>query len=222
MNQPYPPGGQYPPQPDQPYAQPGQPYAQPGQQYAQPGQQQYAQGQYPPQAGQPAGGLPPGNHNPRALQGLGPKGQQLLQSVTLLPNESLQYAIMADGYFIGTHPIQKLIASIVAMLTTLTGGHLRIFLIVSNQRILLLQSRQQWCGWTRVKGVNAIALGSLAEAGSGKETQFCCIHSRFVHIETKTQRHQMVIKKLGDSDLQEFVSNLSAVLVANVQARTAT
>lgn len=60
------------------------------------------------------------------------------------------------------------------------------------------------------------------EAGSGKDTQWCCIHSRSVHLETKTQRHNLVIKKLNDQALREFVRNLSAVMVANVHGRTAT
>jgi hypothetical protein len=80
----------------------------------------------------------------------------------------------------------------------------------------------QWCGVRRVKGVNAIALASVAECGWAKETQMCCIHSRVVHLETKTQRHTLVIKKLKDDGLRQFVANLSAVMVSNVQSRTST
>lgn len=237
--------GQYPPQQYQQHGQQGydqQQYAQQQQQYAQQ-QQQYAQ-QYgqqgydqqqayaqqqqqqayaqPDQSAQQAAALAQGGHDAQALQALGPKGMQLLQEVELLPSETIQYAIMADGYFLGTHPIAKLMATFQAFITTLTGGHIRIFLLVTSQRILMMESRQQFCGWTRVKGVNAIALASLAEAGSGKETQFCFVHSRMVHIETKTHRHQLVIKKLGDADLRRFVAELSAVLVSNVHSRTAT
>ena len=212
----------------QAYAQQQQAYAQQQQAYAQQQaydqqQQQQAYGQQQAQHAQAqAQQLAQGGHDPMAMQALGPKGIQLLQDVELLPSETIQYAIMADGYFLGSHPIAKLIATVQAFITTVTGGHIRIFLMVTNQRILMLQSKQQFCGWTRVKGVNAIALGSLAEAGSGKETQFCFVHSRMVHIETKTQKHQLVIKKLGDAELRRFVAELSAVLVSNVQTRSAT
>jgi len=109
-----------------------------------------------------------------------------------------------------------------ASLVTLTGGHVRIFVVVTNHRIVLVESRQACCGFRRLEGVQAIALASLAECGWGRETQWCCIHSRAVHLESKTQRYTLVIKKLGDQALREFVANLSAVLVSNTQARTAT
>jgi hypothetical protein len=215
--------GQQQAQQQQGYAQQQQQaYAQQQQQaYAQQQQQAYAQ-QQAQQQPSPSASMPAGNHDAKAMAALGPKGQLLLQEVTLLPDESIQYAIMADGYFLGTHPIAKLVATIQAFVTTITGGHIRVFLLVTNKRILMLESRQVWCGWARVRHVNAIALASLMETGAGKETQFCCVHSRFVHIETKTQRHQMVIKKLGDAELRDFVANLSAVLVSNVDERKAT
>ena len=67
-----------------------------------------------------------------------------------------------------------------------------------------------------------MALASVLEAGSRKETQSCCFHTRTVHIESKTQKHQLVIKKLGDDGLKDFVANLSAVLVNNARSGTAT
>ena len=223
-----PPGGQYPGQPGQPGhpgQQPQQQYQQPPQQqYQQPPQQQYQQAapaQAAPVQAVPAQVFGGGGHDPKAMTALGPKGQDLLQNVTLLPNEKIKYAIMADGYFLGANPLLKMIAMFQAMITTLTGGHIRVFLIVTNQRVLLLQSNQVWCGVGRVRNVNAIALASLIETGCGKETQMCCVHSRYVHIETKTQKHMMMIKKLGDAQIQDFVANLSAVLVANVERGTA-
>ena len=211
------PFSQHPGQPNQQYQQ-----QQPNQQYQQQQvNQQYQQQQAAAHAPAEQSGLA-GNHDARAMTALGPKGQKLLQDVTLLPGEELKYAIMGDGYFLGAHPLAKLIAVIQAMITTLTGGHIRVFVLVTNQRILMLQSTQIWCGWARTKNVNALALASLIECGSGKETQFCCIHSRLVHIETKSQKHQLVIKKLGDPEIRDFVANLSAVLVSNVSSKTAT
>lgn len=147
---------------------------------------------------------------------------KMMQHVDLLPGEALQYSIQGDGYFLGANPIQKMIATLQAGLVKITGGHIRIFILVTNQRILLANSQQAFCGLNRNLGVNAIALASLAECGWAKITASCCIHSRLVHVETKTQRHTLVIKKLKDNALREFVSNLSAVMVSNVQSRTST
>jgi hypothetical protein len=148
--------------------------------------------------------------------------QKIMKEVDLLPGEQVQYTIQGDGYFLGTAPILKAIAVMQAAITKITGGHIRIFIIATNQRVLLANSVSMMCGFNRVKGVNAIALASVAECGWAKATQMCCIHSRVVHLETKTQRHTLVIKKLKDDGLRQFVANLSAVMVANVQGRTST
>lgn len=206
----YPPQQQYDPRYQQHYQQ---------QQYQQQQYQQQQQQQQQQAYSQPAGS---GNHNPTALQRLGPKGQKLLEDITLLPSESIQYVAAADGYFLGSMPIQKLIAMVMAFVTTITGGYLRIFLVVTNQRLLLINATQLWCGWMRRRAINVVALASIAECGSSRETQACCINSRFVSIETKTQKHQLVVKKFRDADLKEFVAQLSAVIVANVQSHTAT
>lgn len=214
------PPGQYPPQQPYPQQYGQQPYQQPPQQ--QHGYQQPQQPQQPPPGAAPPQQMPPGNHNPTAVQRLGPKGQKLLEEIELLPNENIQYVAAADGYFLGSNPIQKAMAVFMAFITTITGGYLRIFLIVTNQRLLLINATQQWCGWVRKRNIHALALASIAECGSSRETQACCIHSRFINVETKTHNHQLVVKKFRDPDLKEFVQQLSAVIVANVHARTAT
>lgn len=148
--------------------------------------------------------------------------QTMMEDVDLLPGEALQYTIQGDGYFLGANPLLKLIAIFQAAIVKITGGHIRIFVIVTNQRIVLAQSISAMCGFNRTKAVNAIALASLAECGWMKMTQWCCVHSRLVHVETKTQKHTLVIKKLKDDALRAFVSNLSAVMISNVQSRTST
>lgn len=152
---------------------------------------------------------------------LSPVAAKMVAELDLLPGEVIHYSIQGDGFFMGSNPIVKLAAAIQSMMVTLTGGHIRIFVVITNMRVLLLQSQQTFCGMSRIRSINAIALASLAEAGSGKDTQWCCIHSRTVHLETKTQRHNLVIKRLDDKALREFVRTLSAVMVANVYARTA-
>ena len=152
---------------------------------------------------------------------LSPVASKMIAELDLLPGEVIHYSIQGDGFFMGSNPLAKAVASLQSLLVTLTGGHVRVFIVITSQRVLLLQSMQAWCGVSRVRAINAIALAALAEAGSGKDTQMCCIHTRTVHLETKTHRHNLVIKKLDDRALREFVRNLSAVMVANTYARTA-
>jgi hypothetical protein len=151
-----------------------------------------------------------------------PVQQKLLTHVDWLPGENIAFTIQGDGFFQGSNPMAKAIAAIQASLVKMTGGHIRIFVVVTNQRIVMVQSQAVWCGFSSTKAVNAIALASLAECGWAKDTRWFCIHSRAVHLESKTQRYSLVIKKLGDPALRQFVAQLSAVMLANVQSRTAT
>ena len=146
-----------------------------------------------------------------------PGFQKAMAQVEMLPGEETHFAIQADGYFQGANPIQKVLAQVQAALTRLTGGYIRIYAVVTNRRVLLVQSMQAWCGCTRVEGVNAIGLASVREVGMGKETRVCCVHTRAVHLESMTQRYTFVVTKLGDKAMKDFVSNLSAVLVANAE-----
>lgn len=182
---------------------PGQqpPYGQQPQQYQQQPPQQYQQP-----------GPPAPAHNPKVQEALG--------QVDLLHGEQVVYTLQADGYFLGANPLAKMIAAFQAFIVTLTGGHIRIFLVVTNQRLLLLKSQQFWCGCARVKQVNAIALAGVKEVGSKRETQMCCVNTRTVQVQSLTQLHNVVIKKLGDQEIRHFVTNLSAVLVAHTARAT--
>ena len=148
--------------------------------------------------------------------------QKMISEVDLLNGETIHYTIQGDGFFFGSNPMAKAAASMQAAIVRMTGGHIRILVVITNLRVLLLQSEQAFCGVRRLRGINAIALGSILEAGSGKETQACCIHTRTVHLQSKTQRYTLVIKKLGDAELREFVRNLSEIIVTNVHTGLAT
>jgi hypothetical protein len=160
--------------------------------------------------------------NQPAIPGFTPAQASLLAHADLLMGEAIAFTLQGDGFFLGSHPLQKAMAALQATLVTLTGGHIRIFVVVTNMRILLIQSHSLWCGCTRKVAVNSFALAALAECGWDKDTQWCCIHSRGVHLESKTQRYSLVIKKLGDPALRQFVAQLSAVVLANAQQRTTT
>ncbi len=182
----------------------------------QPAQAPYApaqQGQPAQGAGYPAG--PSASAAPPSAPGMNPRVQEALGMVDLLANEQIYYAIQADGFFVGSAPILKLIAAISAFMVTITGGYIRIFLVVTNQRLLVLKTTQMWCGCQRLRAVHTVALAGIKEVGSSRETQLCCVNTRTIQVQSMTQLFNLVIKKLGDGEVRQFVTNLSAVIVAH-------
>lgn len=150
---------------------------------------------------------------------LTPKAQEALANVDLMQGEEVLYSLQADGYFLGSLPIQKLIATFQAFMAKLTGGHIRVFLVLTNMRVLLLESQAVWCGCTKVKGYHTISSKSIVEAGSGKETRMCFVHTRVCHIESHTQRYTLAIKKLNDDDLRAFLTHMSQLIIENGATR---
>jgi len=184
-----------------------------------PGQHPYGQPQYQQQQPQQPhhgayGTPPPGAPGSPATVG-NPRIQEALAQADMLAGEQVVYTLQADGFFIGANPLLKMIAAFQAFLVTLTGGHIRIFLVVTNQRLLVIKSTQVWCGCGRVRAVHAIALAGVKEVGSAKETQLCFVHTRTLQVQSMTQLFNLVIKKLGDAEIRQFVTNLSAVIVAH-------
>ena len=177
--------------------------------------QQYGQQQgYPPQQQQQ--GYPPQQAPQQHGPGMGnPRVQEALGEVDMLSGEQVVYTLQADGFFLGANPIAKMVAALQAFLVTLTGGYLRIFLVVTNQRLLVIKRAQVWCGCTRVRAVHTVALAGVKEVGSAKETHMCFVNTRVVQVQSMTQMYNLVVKKLGDAEIRSFVTNLSAVIVAH-------
>ena len=179
--------------------QPGHPQQQYGYQPMQPAQQQQQMMQQQ-QHQQP---------------GPDPKLAEALSTVDLLQGEQVYFTLQGDGYFMGASPLAKAMSALTAFLVTVTGGHIRIYLVITNQRLLVLMSRAAFCGWQRAKVVQSFAIASIKEVASVKETQACCIHTRLVQVHTITERKNLVIKRLGDDDIRRFLTNVSGVLVAH-------
>lgn len=187
----------------------------------------------PPPGGPPPGGgyggppgLPPGPAPIGALYS-GPSSPPpvppaVAENVDWMPGEQVHACITADGFFVGAHPIAKLIAAWNAFITKLTFGHNRVHVVVTNQRVMLVQSVQMMCGFAKSKGINAIPVGSLVEAGWAKQTVWCCIHTRAVTLKSKTQTYNLVVKKINDQQMREFMTNASGTITANALAGTAT
>ncbi|MEO6771762.1 MAG: hypothetical protein ABI467_01915 [Kofleriaceae bacterium] len=143
------------------------------------------------------------------------KLQDALGRVDLLAGEQIYFTLQADGLFLGVNPFAKLMSAINGMLMTLTGGHFRVFLVVTNQRLLVIRSSAVWCGCARTQLVRSMALASVKEVASEKATQICCVHTRLVQVHSITERWNLAIKKLGDAEIRQFLTNLSSVIVAH-------
>lgn len=146
-----------------------------------------------------------------------PKFQKTVANVEMLPGEQVFFAFKADGYFLGANPLLKLFAKMQSFFVKITGGFIRVYLMVTNKRVILVQANQIYCGMATASNINAIGLASIREVGMSKVTQLCCIHTRSVHLQSLTQPHSFVVTKLGDEAMRDFVSNLSAVLVSNAE-----
>ena len=182
-------------------------------QYPPQGAQQHG---YPPQGQQPGYPQQPGGGRPQpGPAAANPRIQEALGQVDLLAGEQIVYVLPADGFFLGANPIAKMIASFQSFMVTITGGYIRIFMVVTNQRLLVIQAMQQFCGCTRVRAVHTVALAGVKEVGSSRETHMCCVNTRVVHVQSMTQVFNVVVKKLGDAEIRNFVTNLSAVIVAH-------
>ena len=141
--------------------------------------------------------------------------QKAMVDVQFMEGETMEAAWQADGFFLGTNPMLKLIAIITAFLVRITGGHIRIFLVVTNMRVVMVQSTAQWCGCMSGRSTNTIALTSIKEAAITKETQYCCFHSRMIHLQSMTQRYTMVVRKFKDENLRHFLAQMSYTIIRN-------
>jgi hypothetical protein len=139
-----------------------------------------------------------------------------------MPGEVVHATLTADGFFVGANPLLKLIAAYNQFVTKITGGHIRVHVVVTNLRLLMVDSKQVCCGFAKSRGVNAIPIASLAEAGWAKESQWFCIHTRSILIKSKTQTYNLVVKKIDDRTMREFMTNASGTITANALAGTAT
>lgn len=147
---------------------------------------------------------------------LTPKMQEALCHVQMFPGEEIQYAVQADGFFLGTNPLAKVMANVQAFFTKITGGHIRIFLVLTNQRVLLIESTATCCGCTASRIIHTISTRSVVEAGTLRETTCCCIHTRMLMLESLTQKYILVAKSISDQELVEFITRMSVLIVQNV------
>lgn len=145
-----------------------------------------------------------------------PKTQEALSHVQLFPGEEIQYAVQADGFFLGTSPLAKAMAKVQSFFVKITGGHIRMFLVLTSQRVLLIESTAICCGFTASRVVHTISTRSIVEAGTVRETTWCCFHTRMLTLESLTQKYMLVAKSMSDQELMEFITRMSVFIVQNV------
>ena len=133
----------------------------------------------------------------------------------LMPGETIDYFAEGDGFFLGTNLFAKIMAWWQSFTTMITGGHIRIGFILTNQRLVVVQSVAACCGFAKVRNVRTIALKSIAEAKSGHERACCCINTRLIHIQSRSFSSTYVVKKFNDQMLQDFITRMSLLILRN-------
>lgn len=144
-------------------------------------------------------------------------GKQKFEEVDLLPGENIKNVY--EGYALptGANPIAKMMGAIANFFIMITGGHNRMYLVLTNMRLLMVKSTQAWCGCRKARNFNTIASTSVLEAGTSKSTMYCCFHARNVHVQSKTELHSMQVKKFKDQDLRQFLSDFSQHIIHNTR-----
>jgi hypothetical protein len=133
----------------------------------------------------------------------------------LLPGETLDYFAEGDGFFLGSNVFAKILAWWQSFTTMITGGHIRVGFILTNQRLIIVQSVAACCGLTKLRKVRTIAIKAIAEAQSGLERQCCCINTRLIHIQSRSFTSTFVVKKFDDQMLQDFIARMSLLIMQN-------
>jgi hypothetical protein len=212
---------QGPPNQGYPGGYPQQGYGQPQQQGYPQQQQGYPQQQYQQQAPQQQIQQAP----QAAPQFSGSDQNDALNQVELLPGEQVVHAVQGDMAYYGTNNLIRTFITQIAwymkfqnIFIKITGGHMRVFFVVTNQRVLLIQSQSVFCGIMSAQNVHSISLATLSSVAASKATMYCCLTGRVLHIATKSEGYSVVIKSLSDTEIKTLMSNLGAIVVSNTKA----
>ncbi|GEM_PF-3328177 len=151
------------------------------------------------------------------LSSLNEKARKAMAEVQLLPGETILRIWEGEGFFLGVSPMAKAISKLMRFMAFITCGHIRVYMLVTNMRIVIAESNYQNCGAVGYRAIKTVALGSLLEASIRRDTQCCCLHTRFLQFQTKTEDFTVVVKKLKDEDLKDYLDFLGRVMVNNAQ-----
>ncbi len=149
------------------------------------------------------------------LEHLDVKAQKSMAELQLLPDEQILRIWEGDGFFLGSNPIAKLMAQLVRLGVFLTCGHLRVYVVFTNMRIIVASSTAAYCGAAGNRTIKTLALSSLLEATVARSTSCCCFHARTIHFQTRTEEFGVAVKKFKDEDLRDFLDFLGRVMVNN-------
>lgn len=149
------------------------------------------------------------------FEDLNPKAQKTMAELQLLPDEQILRVWEGDGFFLGTNPLAKLFGQIQKLVVFLSCGHVRVYVVFTNMRIIVATSTGVYCGANGLRTIKTLALGSLLEASVARSTACCCFHSRTIHFQTRTEDFAVAVKKFKDEDLRDFLDFLGRVMVNN-------
>ena len=145
-------------------------------------------------------------------------GKQKYQEIDLLPGEQLLHVYEGNPFPTGSNPLLKMIGAIQRMMTKLCCGHAKMFMVLTNMRVLFVESSSMMCGANAAKSFTTIAASGVLEAGVGKTTTSCCCHARTVFVQSKTELRAMEVRKFKDKDLADFMGTFSQHIIRNTQA----
>ena len=149
---------------------------------------------------------------------LTPRQKDTLAAVELLPGENLLHVWEGDGFYLGNNPIAMMLSFLIRVIWTLMGGHVRLYLVLTNQRMLFARSVKLWCGWTSFNVHHTFSANSIKNAGIRKDTAMCCLHSRVVEVSSHTATHGAVVRGMNDSEMKAFLNTMSEFIRTNFKS----
>lgn len=140
------------------------------------------------------------------------EAREAVAEVELMQGEEIRYCLQADGLAFGARLWARLRSGAQTLLARVTGGHVRVFLVLTSMRLLIVETRAQWCRCSRVKAVHVVAHDAVVSAGSSKRSHLCFLHTRWVYVGTTAGEFGLPIKKLPDEHLRAFVTHLGQLV----------
>ena len=137
------------------------------------------------------------------------KQEQAMANVALLPGETITNIWEADGVILEAIPGAKLAAMIQRFILMITGGYIRVYLVLTNQRLIVVQATRDSCGLGSARVADTLAASAIHTVGIGKQSWLFCCHSRLVRLHSKKTPLTLIMRRFKDEDARSFMNQMA-------------
>ena len=128
----------------------------------------------------------------------------LKSGFTLDADETLIMEIDSELFLVSTNPIARLLAGIYRFIFKILGMKLKVFLIITDQRVIEVSNQVIfWC-ITAGSQVKYVLPSSVKEIGYNRAGIFCKVYQ--LYYEAHTQRSSFILKDVDESGAAKAAS----------------